>query len=105
MANDIEKQVIEEFIAKKQAEEMDRKTIDVKRAAQNAELYLKSLVLNVSNIMLEEVELTDDEQFWLITLSYNDLSTGIQNMFGKTVKIFKVRRDNGEVISMKIRSI
>ncbi|MDI6735515.1 MAG: hypothetical protein QME42_04865 [bacterium] len=78
---------------------------DVGQAAQMAELYLRSLVPNVSNIMLEEVELSDDEQFWLITLSYNDLSTGIQNMFGKTVKLFKVRKDNGEVISMKIRKV
>lgn len=79
--------------------------IDVKQAAQAAEQYLKNLFPSITNIMLEEVELTDDEQFWLITLSYSPISS--ENIFGlvKDVKIFKIRRDNGEIMAMKIRKV
>lgn len=84
---------------------MLRTIIDAKEATNNAVQYLKRLIPNITNIILEEVELTDDEQFWLITLSYNELSTGIQNMFGKTIKIFKIRKDNGEVMAMRIRKV
>lgn len=84
---------------------MLRTIIDAKEATNNAVQYLKRLIPNITNIILEEVELTDDEQFWLITLSYNELSTGIQNMFGKTIKIFKIRKDNGEVMAMRIREV
>ncbi|MBU0567852.1 hypothetical protein KJ693_07415 [bacterium] len=89
--------------------------INVKEAAQKAAQYLKSLVLDATDIMLEEVELTDDEQSWLITLSYtaSSASTGssvaadIQNIFGfgKTAKVFKIKSDNGKVMSMKIRKV
>lgn len=79
--------------------------IDVKQATQRAEQYLKGMILGASNIVLEEVELTDDEQFWLITLSYNDPAEGIKQIFGKTVKVFRIRRKDGEVIAMKIREL
>ena len=79
--------------------------IDVKQATQKAEKYLTTLVPDVTDIMLEEVELTDDEKFWFITLSYKDPLAGrsISNIFGKTLKVFKIRTDNGEVMAMKIR--
>ena len=79
-------------------------TIDARQAAMNAEQYLKSSVINVTNILLEESKLTDDEQFWFITLSYNELFTG-RIMLSKIFKVFKIRRDNGEVIAMEIRKV
>lgn len=87
---------------------LPNKPIDAKEAAQRASQYLQSLLSNVTNIMLEEVELTDDEQFWLITLSCSSIASDIDKIFGNTIKVFKVfkiRRDNGEVISMKIREV
>lgn len=77
--------------------------IDVKQATNNAVQYLRSMFVGVTNIALEEMELTEDEQFWLITLSYNNTEEMI-GMF-KTIKMFKVRRDTGEVVAMKIRKI
>ncbi|MFH1860533.1 MAG: hypothetical protein ABH870_05930 [bacterium] len=82
--------------------------IDVKEAAQRANQYLQGLISNITNITLEEVELTDDEQFWLITLSGYSIAAGVQSLFGatdKVFKIFKIKRDNGEVVSMKIRIV
>lgn len=79
--------------------------ITVKQAARNAEQYLTSLVTGVTDIILEEVESADDEQFWFITLSYKEPFPGIQNIFGKTAKIFKIRKSDGEVVSMKIRKV
>ncbi|MEW6607639.1 MAG: hypothetical protein AB1414_09335 [bacterium] len=90
-------------LAKKTKVIMPQIMIDVKQATQNAVEYLKSMFVGVTNIALEEMELTEDEQFWLITLSYSNPEE-IVGMF-KTIKIFKVRRDTGEVVAMKIRKI
>jgi hypothetical protein len=80
---------------------------DVKQATQKAEQYLTNLIPGATNIVLEEVELTEDERYWFITLSYDDPEEGksVRNIFGKTVKMFKIRRDDGEVMAMKIRSV
>jgi len=46
------------------------KTIGVKQAVAIAMEYLKTLMSgSVSNILLEEVSLSDDEKFWNVTLS------------------------------------
>lgn len=64
--------------------------------------------------MLEEVELTEEgaKKFWLITLSYNPhmMPGGAPVVvFGqssaKEYKQFKVDADDGNVLSMKIRTI
>ena len=46
--------------------------IDVKDATQNAFKYLRELHGDIQGVLLEEVELTEDEKFWLITLSFPD---------------------------------
>ncbi|MBU0699797.1 hypothetical protein KKE26_00635 [bacterium] len=82
--------------------------IDVKEAAQRASQYLQCLISSAKDITLEEVELTDDEKFWFITLSCYNIASDVQSLFGNTIKVFKVfkvKRDNGEVISMKIRTV
>ncbi|MBF0202651.1 MAG: hypothetical protein HQK66_15385 [Desulfamplus sp.] len=86
-------------------------------AAMNAaqEFYDGKELLDLS---LEEVELTDDEKYWLITLGFdfpikktpaNQIVNPIMTAFGKDYirkyKIFKVDAMNGEVKSMKIREI
>jgi len=84
--------------------------IDVQAAATAAAKYFKQLFTTVRNFSLEEVELTDDEKFWLITLSYEvpqgpDLR-GIEIRFAppKTkFKVFKVNAQTGAVHSMKMR--
>ena len=85
--------------------------LDVKEAAQRASEYFAGLYSDqgVSNVQLEEVELTDDGQYWLITLSYPvvppnqaPLSFMINN---RKYKVFKIDAKTGEVKSMKIRNV
>jgi hypothetical protein len=55
---------------------------------------------------LEEVELTDDGQYWLITLSYPDPDQISWDLGGKReYKVFKIAEPAGEVKSMKIRKV
>ncbi|MDT3740874.1 MAG: hypothetical protein RO257_15400 [Candidatus Kapabacteria bacterium] len=84
--------------------------ISNKEAAQKAIEYLENFYDETKNILLEEVELTDDNKFWLITLSYDsklpmsalDIAVGKNN---RSYKIFEVSTTKGEVKSMKIRKI
>jgi len=62
-----------------------------------------------SNLALEEVELSSDEEFWLITLGFTPPANNLIALAGANVKreykIFKIKSESGNVISMKIRSI
>lgn len=84
--------------------------LDVREAAQRASEYFAGLYADqgVSNVQLEEVELTDDGQYWLITLSYpligsNPLPLSIVSK--RNYKVFKIDAKTGEVKSMKIRNL
>jgi len=86
--------------------------LDVKEAAQRASAYFSGLYADqgVSNVQLEEVELTDDGQYWLITLSYpvGLLSQAPANFLvnsNRKYKVFKIDAKTGEVKSMKIRQV
>jgi hypothetical protein len=83
--------------------------IGVKEAAQKAVDYLVSVKPNVnqSSIELEEVERSEDEQHWLITLSYSTSGTspGVAFIGRRKYNLFKVNIDKGEVVWMKIREI
>ncbi len=82
--------------------------IDVKQAAQIALNYFSELNPGkLQNLALEEVELTDDEENWLVTLGYN-LPT--VNIFGngsteREYKVFRIDAKGGKVASMKIKKI
>ena len=84
--------------------------VDVKKAVELARSYL-SEVLQVpsAQVLLEEVELSDDQQFWLITLSYPaparspiDVALG---QAGRAYKIVKIEADTGKFVSIKIRTL
>ena len=87
--------------------------LDVKEAAQRASEYFAGLYADegVLNVQLEEVELTDDGQYWLITLSYPMIRSGemsgipINLAFRRKYKVFKIDSRTGEVKSMKMRNI
>jgi len=83
--------------------------IDVKKAVQKAGEYLLSLYPNAAGaIQLEEVELTEDDKYWLITLSFPDLSIRRINKSwrtGRTYKTLKVKANTGTVVAMKIREV
>jgi len=84
--------------------------LDVKEAAQRASDYFASLFPKdlAANARLEEVELTDDGQYWLITLGFPVSDT--LGFFGVTrtprdYKQFKIDAETGKVVSMKIRNV
>ena len=83
--------------------------IDAKAAATKAMEYFRSLypTPQVSPILLEEAELTEDKKFWLITLSYTPQQANPFQAFGpagREFKVFKLNSTNGEVVSMRIKT-
>jgi len=83
--------------------------IEVKEATDKAREHLAAFFPEAENVQLEEVELTSDKKFWLITLSYEGVSNSVASslLVGKTVlyKIFKLDAKTGTILSMKIRDI
>lgn len=99
--------------------------IDVKTAVSAAYEYLKSLqgimATSAENWKLEEVEISDDRKFWLITLGFErplkvpqkplDAILGSPLLSSPNVKyqldykLFKVNSETGEVEAMKIREV
>lgn len=86
--------------------------MDVKQAARLASDYFNGLYeeQGLKNVRLEEVELTEDGKYWLITLSYPvQAETGIiptlNLMPVRQYKIFKINAETGDVVSMKIRKV
>jgi hypothetical protein len=87
--------------------------IDVKQAVKKAADYLKELYAErtLTNLDVEEVEKSDDERFWLVTLGYTDdalnrsaaLSVlGAGGVYRK-YKVCKIDATSGECVSMKMR--
>lgn len=84
--------------------------IDVKQAAANAIKYFSGIYKGkYRDLELEEVELSEDERYWMITLGFSpfhqDLARRLAEENGRKYKLFKVDAANGEVLSMKIRKI
>ncbi len=97
--------------------------IDVKKAAAAAVRYLndiRSLIGNIKNIRLEEIEFAEAQGVWLVTLGYDapcqpsgldrflkggSVPVGDITAYERTYKIFPVDAETGEVQSMKIRSV
>jgi len=103
--------------------------IDVKQSATVAAEYLKELMPAASDIALEEVELSDDDRLWRITLSASvpvtglskTLNAGMQSVLSpgssgsplselfrqdqrRVYKILEINAETGAVRSMKIRA-
>lgn len=81
--------------------------INVSLASTAAVEYLKNVFPDATQIQLEEVEITDDKRYWIITLSYDNpdrLYSSLMNR-NRKYKIFKIDAENGEVLSMKIREL
>ncbi len=86
--------------------------MEVKEATDAAVKYLTSFFPSADRIKLEEVEITDDDKYWNITLSYveHEQELGVAYITGfpktkKFYKIFKIDTKKGNVRSMKIRDI
>jgi hypothetical protein len=89
------------------AEATEAKELTVQEAVSAAASYLKSLYPNVEGMLLEEVEITDDDRYWLVTLSFvaQSQSMVFPSMSGRKYKIVKLDRATGTVRSVKIREL
>jgi hypothetical protein len=82
--------------------------IDVNEASGRAIDHLKKLYTDqdLGTILFEEAELSDDDKFWIITLSFKSpVSAGGlgHSMFAgdRCYKVFKLLAENGEIRSIK----
>lgn len=94
-------------------------TIDVKSAVTAALEYLNFLQEKISNelqeVRLEEVELSDDKKYWLITLGYDvpvrnrnsleRIMPSYSPTYRREYKLFKVNSETSQVEAMKIREV
>ena len=100
--------------------------ITLKEAVEHAVRFFKEVsITDVAGIRVEEVKLSDDEQHWLITLGFlgeelvldsasppSVLGTtllGIKELahprYQREYKLFRVRREDGAVEEMTIRTL
>jgi hypothetical protein len=90
--------------------------IDVKQAVNTATQFMQNLYSDpLPGLMLEEVELSDDERYWYITLGYSQTKTPsygtLSNLKAfvdpevtRVYKLIKVDAATGQPLSMKIRN-
>lgn len=97
-----------------EADSPTARTVDVRVATEQATNYLRSLAPyvggKVNDVRLEEVELSEDEQFWFVTLGFdrpidNNPLALLQNQTQRDYKQFKIDALTGEVKAMKIRTV
>jgi len=92
--------------------------VDVKTAVTAANSYLRDIKdlmkIRLESLRLEEVELSEDQGEWLITLGFDvpiktnslaNLMAGTNSIYQREYKLLKVDSETGEVKSMKIRSL
>jgi hypothetical protein len=88
--------------------------IDVKQAVKVSYDFVNQLYGSepLKQLTLEEVELTEDDRFWLVTLgltrpeaALNPIEAFIMPKQKREYKIIKVRADSGVVQSMKMREV
>ncbi|MDP8240608.1 MAG: hypothetical protein P9X24_16070 [Candidatus Hatepunaea meridiana] len=77
--------------------------IDVKEAAIVAKDYLLALYdgRDIYNLTLEEVELSEDQEWWYITLGYSEIS----GLRASNYKVIQIKSETGQVFSMKVRTL
>jgi hypothetical protein len=95
--------------------------IDVKQAVQAAREFLVNLYheAEIRDVLVEEVELSEDSRNWLITLGFSApkpatvgdekqakrVAELIGPRYERWYKLFTIDSETGEVKSMKIRTI
>lgn len=85
--------------------------VTAKQAAQAAVKYLNEVCAppTIENVLLEEIELSEDERYWQITLSFKQYpASGLSEIWDaaeKKLRLFKVDARSGKVVSMKIRPV
>jgi hypothetical protein len=80
--------------------------INAKEAANSAIEYLKSFYTGAKNVMLEEVELSEEKKIWSITISFENIDPEDKSrstINPRMYKIFRIDSNSGLVTAMKIR--
>lgn len=85
-------------------------TVDVKTAVQQAVLFIHEVIQDgrAKDTMLEEIELSDDEKEWLITVSVPrpaSLASIMGEPGARDYKTLRINTVTGEVKSLKIRTL
>lgn len=100
---------------------MSSTLVDVRSAVGAARNYLQQVtdllldpVQEIKGLRLEETELSEDKQYWLITLGFDRpvdahrdplQSIGMSQKYEREYRIFKIDAQTGEVQAMKIREL
>jgi hypothetical protein len=86
--------------------------LEVKEAVRIATEYIQTLYSEkqIPELRLEEVELTPDNQFWEVTLSFVVREPTAYLSLGdaartREYKVFRINAETGQVQSMKIRKV
>jgi hypothetical protein len=88
--------------------------ISVKQAVRNAAIFLREMYESsaIGDVRLEEVELSDDQQEWHVTLSFAPSDAVTQESpfsellsLPRQYKVIAVSAETGDVRSMKIRTL
>ncbi|GIW34343.1 hypothetical protein [Meiothermus sp.] len=86
--------------------------LEVKEAVKIATEYIQTLFSErqIPELRLEEVELSSDNQFWEVTLSFVVREPTAYLSLGdaartREYKIFRINAETGQVQSMKIRKV
>jgi hypothetical protein len=86
--------------------------LEVKEAVKIATEYIQTLFQErqIPELRLEEVELSPDNQFWEVTLSFVVREPTAYLSLGdaartREYKIFRINAETGQVQSMKIRKV
>lgn len=90
----------------------NRLMLEVKEAVKIATEYIQTLFSErqIPELRLEEVELSPDNQFWEVTLSFVVREPTAYLSLGdaartREYKIFRINAETGQVQSMKIRKV
>ncbi len=78
--------------------------IEAKDAVIAAAKYFTDITGHTGGVIVEEIELSDDEKYWLVTLGFKEREE-LMYAEKKAYKLFEVDAYTGEVRSMKIRAV
>jgi hypothetical protein len=89
--------------------------IGIKQAVATAYDFLQDIYEehNISDVMLEEIDSSHDDKYWLVTLGFNReqpsvtplQALSLQKNMGRVYKVIKVDKKKGKSVSMHIREV
>ena len=81
------------------------KRISPKEAVIAATKHFTEVTGITSGVSVEELELTEDAKYWIVTLGYIEPARTLAFTGPKSFKTFKIDATTGDVLSMKIREV